>query len=899
MPKELEKTYNSKDFEDDIYAKWEQSGLFNPEEQPNRTKDTYTISVPPPNATGILHLGHASMLSYQDTLIRHNRMLGKKTLWLPGEDHAALATNAKIEKQLENEGTSKHVVGREEFIKKVNAFVLDSRNTIRTQMKKMGSSLDWSRERYTLDEGLSRVVRIVFKKMYDDGLIYRGARIVNWDYKLQTTVSDDELERKEEKAPFYYFKYGPFTIGTARPETKFGDKYVVMHPDDTRYAKYEHGQTIDVEWINGPITATIIKDEAVDMDFGSGVMTITPWHDATDFEISQRHNLDREQIIDFHGKLLPIAQEFAGMHIEEAREKIVAKLKKKGLLEKIDENYVHSVIYSDRGGVIIEPQIMEQWFVDVHKKVKIKGNKYFSKGASLVEVASKVVKNGEITITPDRFNKTYFHWMDNLHDWCISRQIWFGHRIPVYNITHSDGTKETICSVEDPAENSKYKGATIEQDPDTLDTWFSSGIWTFSTLMNEESKAVSLEELIKESPDMQYHPTQVLETGYDIIFTWVARMILMTTYALGEIPFEDVYFHGLVKDKQGRKMSKSLGNGIDPLDMIEKYGADALRLSMMVGASPGNDLRLYEEKIASYRNFINKFWNICRYILMTVENPAIVRTRPKPKTLADEWILAKLDAITVSVTNDLASFAFSKSADDLRHFTWDDLADWYLEIAKVEGNKDEILLYILYRLLILWHPFTPFVTEVIWEHIKEENDAMLLVERWAEKKGKTVIPEEFTVLQECITSIRHLKSEYNISPKMMIPVTVSVKKNAQLFEEQKQIIETLSRVTVETITKDVQKIDEPVLRVSHMSKSTGLVTIDLRVEGILDIVKEKKRLESEIKKLDAYRVGLKKKLDNKDFVKNAPAEVVKAEKEKLHEVGTKVTHYKQQLDSLS
>lgn len=899
MPKELEKAYNPKTFEDEVYKKWEQSELFNPDKLPFKTKKTYTISVPPPNATGILHLGHASMLSYQDILIRYHRMKGEKALWVPGEDHAALATNAKIEEALTKEGSSKHELGREAFLKRVNAFVLESKNTIRNQMKKMGSSLDWSRERYTLDEGLSRVVRIVFKKMYDDGLIYRGARIVNWDHTLQTTVSDDEIERKEEKAPFYYIKYGPFTIGTSRPETKFGDKYVVMHPTDKRYAKYKHRETIEVEWINGPITATIIKDKAVDKEFGTGVMTITPWHDNTDFEISERHKLDREQIIDFEGKLLPIAKEFAGMHISEARKKIVKKLDEKGLLEKVDDNYVHNIAVCDRSGAVIEPQIMEQWFVDVHKKVMIKGNKYFAKGASLVEVASKVVKDGSVAITPERYNKTYFHWMDNLHDWCISRQIWFGHQIPVYTITHKDGKTETVCSVEDPDNDPKYKGATIVQDPDTLDTWFSSGLWTFSTLMNEKSDAVDLEKLIKESPDLAYHPTQVLETGYDIIFTWVARMILMTTYSLGEIPFEDVYFHGLIRDKEGRKMSKSLGNGIDPIDMINKYGADALRLSMIVGATPGNDSRLYEEKIAGYRNFVNKFWNISRYILMSVDSPRVVKERPKATTLADAWILSKLEAIESSVTSDLDVFAFSKAADELRHFTWDEVADWYVEIAKIEGGKDDILLYILYRLLILWHPFTPYITEVIWDSLKDKKDSMLLIEPWPTIKKKITVPEEFDTLQECIKGIRNLKNIYKISPKTLISTVITTEKNVELFRKHKEIIEKLSRVKIEKVGSEAFVTNEPVLHFSLVGRSTKLVTVSLRVEGILDIVKESKRMEKEVEKLDQYRTNLKKKLDSDAFSKNAPKKVIEAERQKLHDAGTKMTNYRDQLDSLT
>ncbi len=614
----LPKAYDPSAVEDGIYKMWEKSGAFKADVE--SVKPPFTIAMPPPNATGELHLGHAVMLAIEDILIRFARMQGKEALWVPGTDHASIATESVVIRKIQTEekiADPRAMLGRAEFLRRIQAYVEQSRGTIRSQIRKMGASCDWSRERYTLDPALHRCVNEVFLRMSKDGLIYRGHRIVNWDPKMQTTVSDDEIERREQREPFYELQYGPFVIGTSRPETKFGDKVVVMHPDDERYAKYKHGDTFTAEWINGPVTATIIKDKAVDPDFGTGVMTITPWHDAVDFDIAERHELQKEQIIDFDGKLLAIAGEFGGMRIEDARPKIVEKLRKKGLLVGIKEDYVHSVALNYRGGGMIEPQIKEQWFIDVQKKVI----PWAGEHQSLKEVMQHVVQSGEIRIIPEHFEKTYFHWIDNLRDWCISRQIWWGHRIPVW-------CKEGKCSIEVHVGTEAPKEEGWVQDPDTLDTWFSSGLWTWSTLIDPKFAAdssLTFEDLLTKSPDFQkFHPTTVMETGYDILFFWVARMILMTTYATGQIPFETIYLHGLVRTRDGQKMSKSHPETvIDPLDMIAKYGSDALRLSMIVGQSPGNDFRLYEEKIAGYRNFVNKLWNAARFVLLECEKAGV------------------------------------------------------------------------------------------------------------------------------------------------------------------------------------------------------------------------------------------------------------------------------------
>ena len=721
----METRFDHENLEKKIYETWEKSGLFNPDTYIKKglikkNAKSFSIVLPPPNVTGTLHMGHAAMLAIEDIMVRYARMRGLKTLWLPGTDSAAIATQSKVEGEIyKKEDKTRYDLGREELLRRINIFTEESKATILNQLKRMGSSLDWSRYAYTLDEKRYRAVMEAFVRMYKAGLIYRGARIVNWDPKLQTTVSDDEVEWLEEKSSFYYLKYGPFVISTARPETKFGDKYVVMHPNDTRYKKYNHGDTIKLEWINGPVTATIIKDKAVDMEFGTGVMTITPWHDNADFEIAERHNLDKEQIIDYHGKLMPVAGEFSGQHIKKARPLIVEKLKAKGLLEKIDENYVHRVATNERGGGIIEPQIKEQWFVDVNRKFKVSNSKIkgIKSGAeiSLKDLMQQVIKSGQIKILPARFEKVYFHWINNLRDWCISRQIWFGHRIPVWYKAN-----EIYCGVASP------KGEGWKQDEDVLDTWFSSGLWTFSTLGWPE-KTVDFKT---------FHPTNVIETGYDILFPWVARMILMSGFLLNDIPFKTVYLHGLVRDGQGRKMSKSLGNIIDPLDMINKYGADATRLSLIIGAGPGNDMKLSEDKVRGYRNFTTKVWNASRFVIMNYKE-----TKVKSKlTAKDKRHLKDLEAVKKKVGSFLDKYDFNQAGEIIYHYFWHTFADKVLEEMKPRLSSDneadraaaqEVLITILKSSLKMLHPFVPFVTEEVWGLMPNaQKDKMLIAEPW-------------------------------------------------------------------------------------------------------------------------------------------------------------------------
>jgi len=727
----MDKVYKHQEVEQKWYELWEKNGFFNPDNLPAANKrEPFTIMMPPPNATGILHAGHALFLTLEDIMIRFQRMRGRRALWLPGTDHAAIATQARVEKDIyKKEEKTRHDLGRVELLRRINKFVDEHRTIMVGQMRAMGSSSDWSREAFTLDEKRNRAVNEAFRRFYDLGLIYRGFRIVNWDPKLQTTVSDDEVDWKEETAPLYYLKYGPFTIATARPETKFGDKYVVMHPKDKRYTQYKHHQKIDVEWINGQVTATVIKDEVIDMDFGTGVMTITPWHDTTDFDIAKRHNLDKEQIIDLNGKLLPIAGEFVGMHIKKARPLIVEKLKNKGLIDKIDEQYTHNIAINSRGGGIIEPQILEQWFVAVNRtfileKSSIKG---IASGqeVTLKQLMQHVVKTKQIKFIPSRFEKNYFHWVDNLRDWCISRQIWYGHRVPVWyrgdeiavgTIPSSDGWK---------------------QDEDTLDTWFSSGLWTFSTLGWPE-----------QTEDLKtYHPTDVLETAYEILFFWVARMILMTTALLGAIPFHTVYLHGLVRDERRQKLSKSKADSADPLDLITQFGADALRMALVFGTAAGTDSVLSEDKIRGMRNFTNKLWNIARFLKMNLDlsaqsnlNMIDLSNENTRKNLSneDKKMLTQLRILSRSVTKAIENYRISRAAEKLYHFIWHEFADKFIEQSKekLRSNNVEklsILIYIYQSLLTMLHPFMPFITEEISSQISGGKNKPLIISSWPEE----------------------------------------------------------------------------------------------------------------------------------------------------------------------
>jgi valyl-tRNA synthetase len=710
ISEKLLKPYNPTETEDRIYATWLASGFFNPDNLPARHTEPFSMVLPPPNVTGTLHVGHSLMLVIQDIIIRYERMKGKKTLWLPGTDHAAIATQSKVEKQLEKEGIKKRDIGREEFLKKVEEFAQASHDTIVGQVKKMGASVDWSREAYTLDQQRSLAVRTAFKKMYDDGLIYRGYRIVNWDPKGQTTISDDEVEHTETKGTLYTFKYAkdfPIAIATTRPETKLGDTAVAVHPDDTRYQEYI-GKEYDVTFAGAQLHIKIVADEVVDPAFGTGAVGVTPAHSVTDWEIAQRHNLPLVQVINEFGKMSVAIEGIEGKKVVDARQTIVEWIKTEGLLEKEEEVQIN-VAVAERTGGVVEPLPKLQWFVAVNKPF------HHASGSSvtLKQLMLDAVQSKKITIIPDRFEKVYFNWIENLRDWCISRQIWYGHRIPVWY--RGD---ETYVGTEVPS------GDGWTQDEDTLDTWFSSGLWSFSTLgWPEETKDFKL-----------YHPTDVLETGYDIIFFWVARMILMTTYLLNDVPFKTVYLHGLVRDGSGKKMSKSLGNILDPLDVIRDYGADALRMALIIGTGPGNDSRLSLDKVKAYKLFSNKLWNIARFILSNINDAALTNNTVSETDIA---LIAEWQTTLADITSDLEAFRFYLAGEKLYHYVWHRFADAIIEESKERLQNDQeklstqTMLYTIFTdILRALHPFMPYITEELWSLTPGTNNTLLMINEW-------------------------------------------------------------------------------------------------------------------------------------------------------------------------
>lgn len=710
-----------------MYAAWLESNYFNPETcvtngATEATAPAFSIVLPPPNVTGVLHTGHAAMLAVEDILVRYHRMQGFRTLWLPGTDHAAIATQSKVEKILQKEEKMRrHDLGREAFLQKVETFAQNSHDTIVSQVKRMGASLDWSREAFTLDATRKNAVNEAFKRLYNMGLIYRGNRIVNWDPKGQTTISDDEIVYEERTATLYTFYYSkdiPIPVATTRPETKVGDTAIAVHPEG-KYKEYI-GKEYACTFCDVQLTLRVVGDEAANEDFGTGAVGVTPAHSTTDAEIAERHNLPAQQVINEYAKMT-VSGRLQDKKVLEAREDVVAWMREEGLLEK-EEQVSQNVSTAERTGGIIEPLSKLQWFIAVNKPFTLEHSSIpgIQSGTetTLKEVMKKVVESRAITITPDRFEKIYYHWVDNLRDWCISRQIWYGHRVPVWY-------KDEELHVGESAPSEEWK-----QDEDTLDTWFSSGLWTFSTLGWPE-----------ETQDMQtFHPTNVLETGYDILFFWVARMVLMSGALLGEVPFRSVYLHGLVRDEKGRKMSKSLGNTMDPVDLIEKYGADALRLALIIGAAAGNDTRLSEQRVKGYKNFANKLWNISRFVLTAVDEHSNATGNTEVPLHADDAAhLATLTALSKEVTEDIAAYRLYLAAEKLYHFAWHTFADEILEESKpllqgedaARATSRATLLYTMLTMqLKLLHPFMPFVTEAIWQRLPQKDAEMLLVAKW-------------------------------------------------------------------------------------------------------------------------------------------------------------------------
>jgi valyl-tRNA synthetase len=878
---ELEKAYDPNTHEQDLYQAWTDSGYFNPDNLPGERTEPFALMMPPPNVTGVLHLGHALENSLMDIMIRYQRMQGKKALLVPGTDHAAIATQAKVEKMLMAEGMThpREELGREALVEKIREFANDSMSTILNQVKTLGTSCDWSRLAYTFDEDRSKAVNELFIKMYNDGLIYRGSRVVNWSVKGQSTCSDDEVEHVERQAKLYYFKYSkdfPITIATTRPETKLGDTAVAVHPEG-KWKEYI-GQTFTIENFGQeghPLTIKVIGDETIEDDFGTGALGVTTAHSQIDFEIYMKqkalgNDIGLIQVIDESGCMTAEAgSEYEGLPVEEAREKVVAWLEAEGLLEQVEE-ITQNVTVSDRYKDIIEAIPKTQWWLDVNKTIP-------SKGKTLRDLMEEAVTSGlggdenkKVTITPDRFTKLYLNRVRNLRDWCLSRQIWWGHRIPAWY-----REDELVVSKEQP------EGDGWVQDEDSLDTWFSSGTWTFSTL----GWPGDTEDL------KTYHPTAWMQMGYEILYLWLMRMILTSTYLFDDIPFKNAYIHGMLRDKHGDKFSKSAGNGIDPIDVINEYGADALRWSLIAGVTPGNDSRFYMEKVESAKFLVNKLWNMSRFMLMQIDQPTMDATRPEPQTDADRWILGELDRVIAETTEKIDQYDFSLAAEKLREFTWGDLADWYLEIAKIEGDKSAMLNYILNTVLKLWHPFVPYVTEAIWKKTYGA-DAFLMIASWPQAEGMVAdCAEKFASLKALITYMRALRSQAGIAPGKELAAIAQPGDLQDFLMANKHIVLKLVRLSSFDLQDQVQKEGQMVGGVE-----SG-VEVYLDLTGAIDLEQECARIEKELANVEPYIAAQEKKLANSNFVDNAPEAVVNGEKEKLAEAIAKRDALKEQLNS--
>ncbi|TAL50185.1 valine--tRNA ligase [Patescibacteria group bacterium] len=871
---DIPKAYEAKNHETAIYDAWATSGFFNPD---NLSGEPFSIMMPPPNVTGVLHLGHALENTIMDSMIRYQRMRGRKALLLPGTDHAALPTQAKVEKMLMEEGIvhPRKELGRDQLVEKIRVFAEQSRATILSQIKKLGTSCDWSRLAYTFDEPRNRAVNELFRQMYEDGLVYRGYRVVNWSVKGQSTSSDDEIEHIERTAKLYTFRYSkdvPITIASTRPETKLGDTAIAVHPGDARYASYI-GQTfvVDVGALQ-PLRLKVIVDEHVDPTFGTGALGVTPAHSQIDFSMYETQKakgdpIDLIPVIGPDGNMTSQAGAYAGLPVEEAREKFVAWLKQEGLLEK-EEEITQSVGVSDRYGDVIEAIPMTQWWLNVQKEIP-------GRGKSLRDLMREALTTGlegdekqKISVSPERFTKLYLDRVEHLRDWCLSRQIWWGHRIPVW------------YKGEEMVVGTQPSGEGWTQDEDTLDTWFSSGSWTFSTLGWPE-KADDLKT---------YHPTSWMQMGYEILYLWLMRMVLMSTYALEEIPFKDVYIHGMLRDKDGRKFSKSLGNGIDPIDIIEKYSADALRFAVVSGVSPGNDSRFYEEKVEAAQRLVNKLWNISRYILTSVEEPVHGRAfkELKPQTLADRWILSRLVRLEEEVSSHMLVAEFSQASEKLREFTWSDFADWYLEASKAQRaeestktSTDDILVYVLEHLLTYWHPIMPFVTEQIWSYLCD--DELLLAHTWPSLRMIDLdlkAEEEMGWLQETIGGIRTIRSQYAVAPKQKIRVVIVGGK----VKEHASVIEGLASIS-ELSFEETAPVGE------YASAVVGEGQVFVSLEGLVDKEAEAANAKHEQQQTQIYIKSLEVKLANTEFTSKAPEQVVATMRQNLEEARKKLELY--------
>jgi valyl-tRNA synthetase len=882
MTRDIPKTYNPKDTEPRIYEFWEKHGYFKPSNDPNEpdfdpTKEPFVISIPPPNVTGELHLGHAMFVSMEDLMIRYHRMKGYAALWLPGTDHAGIATQLMVEKDLAKDGLTRRDLGREKFLERAWAWKEKYHDRIVGQIRRLGASCDWSRERFTLDEGLSKAVREAFVRLYEKGWIYRGPRLINWSPGLKTAVSDLEVEYKEVEGKLYYFKYeiegeeGAYIpVATTRPETILGDTAVAVHPDDPRYQRFI-GKNALVPILGRPIP--VIADEYVDIEFGTGALKITPAHDPNDYEIGARHHLDLISILDEEARVNENGGPYQGLDRFEARKKLWEDMRAAGLVIK-EEPYRHQVPVSQRGGEIIEPMISTQWFVKMD---------------SLAAAGLKAVREGKIRIVPERFEKVYFNWLENIQDWCISRQLWWGHRIPVWYC--DDCGKETVAR-EDPAVCAHCGSKNIHQDPDVLDTWFSSGLWPFSTLGWPE-----------ETPDYRYfYPTSIMETGYDILFFWVARMIMMGLEFTGTAPFHTIYLHGLIRDEHGQKMSKTKGNVIDPLIVMDELGTDALRFTLLVGATPGNDMNLSLKKVEANRNFTNKIWNAGRFVIAALgQVDSALEGESADWTLADSWIWARLQDLIRNVERLFANFQYGEAGRQMYDFFWGEFADWYIEIAKTqlaEGGARayrtaETLVRVLDTSLRLLHPYMPFVTEELWGHLRGavlDSPLAPLADSWPEALIIASFPEprekeawedakvaDFALLQEAVRAIRNLRAEKNIKHSQRLPAIVAAGEKSALFAAQAPVLARLAGLDADALRVEAELPEKPE---GHIALVAGSVEIYLPLSGMVNLEEARARLEKELAEAESQIARLEKLLAS-PFAEKAPPPVVQKEREKL------------------
>lgn len=874
------KTYNFKTTEERLYSWWEEKGYFKPINQPanadfDSTQPTYVIAIPPPNVTGELHLGHAMFVSIEDLMIRYHRMSGKSTLWIPGTDHAGIATQMQVEKALSDEGSSREQIGRSAFIERSWDWKNKYGGKITNQLRRLGASCDWERERFTLDEGLSRAVHEAFVRLYDKDLIYRGPRLINWSPGLKTAVSDLEVDYVEESGLLYYFKYrlkdseAFIPVATTRPETILGDTALAVHPEDERYTDLV-GHTALVPMISREIP--IITDKYVDRTFGTGALKITPGHDPNDYEIGQRHNLPVISILDQDAKVTATGGPYAGMDRFVARERIWDDMRTAGLTIR-EEPHTLKVPRTQRGGEIVEPMISTQWFVKIEP---------------LATAALSAVRDGRIRITPTRFEKTYFNWLENITDWCISRQLWWGHRIPVWYAP--DGSQFCARSETEAYQQARAKlgpDVNLEQDPDVLDTWFSSGLWPFSTLGWPE-----------DTPDLNYfYPTTMLETGYDILFFWVARMIMMGLEFTDDVPFREVYLHGLVRDEHGRKMSKTLGNVVDPLEVMDEYGTDALRFTLLTGSTPGNDMNLSLERVKANRNFANKIWNAARYVIGKLDSLPTDHVSGPP-TLPDRWILERLNQTITNCTRLIEHHHYGQSGNAAYEFIWSEFADWYLEVSKQQLKESKTsfttahtLVRVLDATLRLLHPYVPFVTEEIWQHLKKAAGnrfappngwpEALIVAPWptADSPKESTDIADFTHLMDIVRAIRNARSENRVDAKLRIAATIIAGESAPMLREQRAGLAALAQLAPEQVEILAVRKKKPEQAIALV---VGNSEIYLPLAGLVDVATETIRLNKEIAVLDE-QINRLKDLLGSPFANKAPVQVVQKERDKLSE----------------